>query len=97
MVGLVALTSMAESEKDAEILALRHEVAVLRRLVKRPDLFPTDRALFAALGMYLPARRLMFQPATYCAGIASWSGGSGQPFSDAPVVADLRSPRKPKP
>jgi transposase InsO family protein len=64
MIGLVALTGMTENEKDAEILALRHEVAVLRRRVKRPDLFPTDRAIFAALGTNLPAGRLMFQPAT---------------------------------
>ncbi len=64
MIGLVALTGMAENEKDAEILALRHEVAVLRRRVKRPDLFRTDRAIFAALGTNLPAGRLMFQPAT---------------------------------
>jgi len=39
MIGLVELTSMGQSEKDSEILALRHEVAVLRRRVKRPDLF----------------------------------------------------------
>jgi hypothetical protein len=64
MIGLVELTSMAQSEKDDEILALRHEVAVLRRRVKRPDLFPTDRAIFATLGSNLPAGRLMFQPAT---------------------------------
>ncbi|TME54256.1 MAG: transposase family protein [Chloroflexi bacterium] len=64
MIGLVALTGMAQNEKDAEILALRHEVAVLRRRVKRPDLFPTDRAIFAALGTNLPAGRLMFQPTT---------------------------------
>src|SRR5437660_1255358 len=38
MIGLVALSGMAQSEKDAEILALRNEVAVLRRRVKRPDL-----------------------------------------------------------
>ncbi len=64
MIGLIALTRMRESEKDVDILALRHEVAVLRRRVKRPDLFPTDRAIFAALGSHLPAGRLMFQPAT---------------------------------
>ena len=64
MIGLIELKSMAERKKDAEILALRHEVAVLRRRVKRPDLYPTDRAILAALGLYLPARRLMFQPAT---------------------------------
>jgi len=64
MIGLAALTGMAQDEKEVEILALRHEVAVLRRRVKRPDLFPTDRAIFAALGRNLPADRLMFQPAT---------------------------------
>lgn len=64
MIGLIVLRSMSESEKDAEILALRHEVAVLRRRVKRPDLYPTDRAIFAALGRHLPPGRLMFQPAT---------------------------------
>lgn len=64
IIGLVELTGMAQSEKDAEILALRHEDAVLRRRVKRPDLFPTDRAIFAALGSNLPAGRLIFQPAT---------------------------------
>ncbi len=64
MIGLVALTRMAQSEKDAEILALRHEVAVLRRRIQRPDLFATGRAIFAALGRHLPAGRLMFQPAT---------------------------------
>ena len=64
VIGLIELSGMTEGEKDAEILALRHQVAVLRRRVKRPDLFPTDRAIFAALGRSLPAGRLMFQPAT---------------------------------
>ena len=64
MIGLIVLRSISESEKDAEILALRHEVAVLRRRVKRPDLYPTDRAIFAALARHLPPGRLMFQPAT---------------------------------
>lgn len=74
MIGLVALTNMAQSEKDAEILALRHEVAVLRRRVKRPDLFPTDRAIFAALGSRRLADSYSSRPPCR-ARTARWSGG----------------------
>jgi len=54
--GWLALLSRSSASKDAEILALRHEVAVLRRQVSRPKLTWADRAIMAALARRLPPR-----------------------------------------
>jgi putative transposase len=64
MLEVLVIRSRSDAERDLELLALRHEVAVLRRHVKRPELLPTDRLLLAALGRRLPAGRLLFTPAT---------------------------------
>lgn len=64
IVGAIQLHGRSAEELKLEVLALRHEVAILRRQVKRPDLFPTDRLILADLGRHLQAGKLMFAPAT---------------------------------
>jgi transposase InsO family protein len=56
---LQMLTQLARGggDKDVEILVLRHQVAVLRRQVHRPDLQPEDRVVLAVLSRLLPRAR----------------------------------------
>ncbi|MFI7418684.1 hypothetical protein [Nonomuraea sp. NPDC049684] len=51
---LLVLLGRDDRSKDVEIVVLRHQVAVLRRQVNRPDLRPQDRVLLAALSRMLP-------------------------------------------
>jgi len=59
IVGAIGLHRRSSQELQLEVLALRHEVAILRRQVKRPDLFPTDRLILTALGRHLESGKLM--------------------------------------
>src|SRR6188472_919956 len=55
MLTWLALLARSDTAKDAEILMLRHEVAVLRRTNPRPTLTWLDRAVLSALSTLLPA------------------------------------------
>ncbi|WP_239332281.1 integrase core domain-containing protein [Frankia sp. CiP3] len=54
LTGWLGLLARSSASKDAEILLLRHELAVLRRQVARPRLTWADRAIFARLARLLP-------------------------------------------
>ena len=68
MFGWFALLARSDRAKDAEILILRHQVALLQRQVKTPGLSWADRAVLAALARLLPSSqvrqlRLFISPA----------------------------------
>jgi putative transposase len=57
VLDLVTLRFRSDHSKDLEIVVLRHEVAILRRQVARPELSDADRVFLAAAARLLPRRR----------------------------------------
>jgi putative transposase len=53
---LMVLCCRSRRSKELEILVLRHELSILRRHARRPQLRETDRLFLAALSRALPRR-----------------------------------------
>jgi hypothetical protein len=67
LLRLVLLRRRSEAFKELEIVVLRHELSLLGRLAKRPQLTRADRVLLAAASRLLPRpswRSFMVTPAT---------------------------------
>jgi putative transposase len=81
LLGLIISSRRSESEKDAEIMVLRHQVRVLERRVRgRVRYRPADRAILAALSRCLPRARwrcFLVNPDTLLRGTGTWPGGGG--------------------
>lgn len=62
----IADIRLRDRNPEAELLLLRHELRVLRRQVKRPQLRPAERAIMAAFHRLVPRQALggLVQPET---------------------------------
>src|SRR5262245_2325057 len=94
---LIILLTRGERANAVEVLVLRHQVAVLRRQVRRLDLEPADRAVLAGLSKLLPRVRwvaFFVTPATLVRWHRNlvarrWTYPTRRP-GRPPVVAELR-------
>jgi hypothetical protein len=80
--GWLALLARSDCAMDAEILILRHQVAVLQRQIKTPRLSWADRAILAALARLMSSGqlrqlRLIISPRTLLRWHARLVGGTG--------------------
>jgi hypothetical protein len=76
ILALLLLLLRRDVSKEAELLPLRHENAVLRRNTARIHYEPRDRLWLAALSRVLPRSRWhrssWLRPRPYCAGTGVW-------------------------
>jgi putative transposase len=57
LLGCLKVLTRRQASKDAELLVLRHENAILRRQIRRVRYEPGDRLWLAALSRLIPRRR----------------------------------------
>ncbi len=77
---LLGIHRMDAAAKDAEILVLRHQLAVLTRQVAPPRFSWSDRALIPTLAKPVPrsgGQRSSLRPRRSSADIARWSADAG--------------------
>src|SRR3954452_21229577 len=80
LLQVVLLRRRSEAFKELEIVVLRHELSVLQRQAKRPQLTMADRVLLAAASRFLPRsswRSFMVGQRPCCAGIGGSSLAAG--------------------
>jgi putative transposase len=104
--SLIRLLLMSDQEKDLEILALRHQLAVLERQVDKPQLTWPDRALLAARLRRLPRIRLrQLRLIVFADTVLRWHrdllrrrhGKASRPKRDHGTLDPLLSNRTPRP
>jgi putative transposase len=75
LVGMLLGSLRTQHAKDVEIAVLRHQLEVLRRQVKRPELRPADRAVLAVLSRALPRSdwsAFLVTQTPSCGGTGAW-------------------------
>jgi hypothetical protein len=81
LLACLKVLARREVSKDAELLVLRHENAVLRRQISRVRYQPADRLWLAALSRLIPRRRwgeVFAVTRRHCwTGTGGWSRASG--------------------
>jgi hypothetical protein len=90
-IQLLALLARGDAAKDLELMALRHQLSILRRQAPRPKLEPADRALLAAISRMLPRTRwscFFVKPETLLRWHRAWSPDRG------PILATDRDDRR---
>jgi hypothetical protein len=92
LAGWMALLARSSASKDADLLVLRQELAVLRRQNPRPKLDWADRAMLAALARLLPRPLRLSRLVTPDTLGAHSPGGGHRPDADRRAAASARGP-----